>query len=350
MKQIARILGIVGVALMSGVACVSQAENQAERAATSSSTAAPSTEKPPLKWVQSITLPGVEGRFDHFAVDLKHQRLFVAALGNNSLEILDLKTGKSLRSVQNLPEPTGVAFVPELNCVFVACGGGERCEILDGDTFSVIQSVAGLPDADNVRYDRKARQIFVGYGDGAIAVINAQNGQKIGDIPLEAHPESFQLEENGPRIFVNVPEAGYIAVIDRQKRAVIAKWSTRAVKANFPMALDEAGHRLFVGCRAPAQVLIFNTASGQLEDTQRISGDTDDLFWDAKRARLYVSCGAGRVDVLQVEGKHWSSRGDLITSDGVRTSLFVPSLNRLFVAVPHRGAQNAEIRVFAVLP
>ncbi len=303
-----------------------------------------------LRLLQTIPLPGVEGRFDHFAVDVARQRVFVSALGNDTLEIVDLRTGQRLHSVQGLKEPTGVAFAPELNRIFVAEGAGERCQILDGTTFAVVQSVSGLPDADNVRYDSAAKQVYIGYGDGALAILDAVSGKRLGDIKLAGHPESFQLESKGKRLFVNVPTAGYIAVIDREKRAVIATWSTRAVKANFPMALDEVGHHLFVGCRAPAQELVFDTISGQLADTQRIGGDTDDLFWDAKRARLYVSCGAGVVNVFQVQGRHWSKLADVDTSAGARTSYFVPELDRLCVAVPHRGAQGAELRVFAVQP
>lgn len=337
------VFAVVPVALVSLVACGSQAENQ-----TNSAPKAASTQNSALRLVQTIPLPGVEGRFDHFAVDVKRQHLFVAALGNDSVEVLDLRDGKLLRSLKGLQKPTGVAFVPEFNRLFVGNGDGQSCEVFDGDSFALLQSVKGLPDADNVRYDSAAKQIYVGYSDGALAVINAADGRRVCDIKLAGHPESFQLETVGRRIFVNVPSAGYIAVVDRDKRAVIATWPTRGVKANFPLALNEAGHRLFVGCRQPAQVLIFDTTTGQMVNTRNIGGDTDDLFWNAKQARLYVSCGAGEVNVFQPEAIRWTLRATIPTATGARTSYFVPELQRLYVAVPRRGAQGAEIRAYAV--
>ena len=289
--------------------------------------------------------------FDHFSFDAKRQHVFVAALGNDTLEIADLKSGKHLRSVKGLKKPTGVAFAPEFDRIFVATGDGETCEVLDGATFAVVQSVTGLPDADNVRYDSGAKQIYVGCGDGALAVLDAASGKHLGDIKLAGHPESFQLEKAGPRIFVNIPSAGQIAVVDRVKRAVVATWPLDGAQSNFPMALDEANHRLFVGCRAPARVLVYDTNTGKVVNTLKIDGDTDDLFWDAARKRLYVSCGAGFINVFQTNGAaDYESVARISTSSGARTSLFVPELNRLCVAVPHRGAQGAQLRVFAVQP
>lgn len=347
-------VGVVPIALVVLAVYGARAEKTDESLASLPVSAAQAPNKldsnAPLRLLKVIPLPGVKGRFDHFAVDVVRQRVFVAALGNGTLEILDLRTGTHLHSVKGLGEPTGVAFAPELNRIFVATGSRETCEVLNGDTFAIIQSVTGLPDADNVRYDSAAQQIYVGYGDGVIAVLNAANGKRLGDITLAGHPESFQLETNGNRLFVNVPSAGYIAVVDRDRRAVTATWSTRGVKANYPMALDEAGHHLFVGCRQPAQELVFDTLTGGLADTQNIGGDSDDLFWDAKRARLYVSCGDGILNVFQVEGRRWSSVVNIPTAAGARTSYFVPELNRFCVAVPHRGTQSAEIRVYAVQP
>ncbi len=297
--------------------------------------------------VQIIPLPGVEGRFDHFAIDPQRQHLFVAALGNDTLEVLDLRAGKSLRSIRGFSKPTGVAFAPQFQRLFVGNGEGGSCEILDGDSFDTVQNIKGLPDADNVRYDSAAGQVFVGYGSGALAIIRAADGKRVGDIPLGAHPESFQLETLGRRIFVNVPDAGQIAVVDRDKRAIAALWPLQGARSNFPMELDEAHHRLFIGCRDPARVLIYDTTSGQVVDTLSIGGDADDLFWDAGQSRLYVSCGAGIVNIFQLKAKGWTLLASLVTAAGARTSFWAPELRRFYVAVPHRGAQGAEIRAYA---
>lgn len=304
-----------------------------------------------LRLVQAIPLPGVEGRFDHFAIDLQRRHLFVAGLGNNTLEVLDLREGKHLHSIKGLRKPTGIAFVPEVDRVFAASGDGETCEILDGDKLSLVQSVKSLPDADNVRYDSVAKHIYVGYGDGALGIVDAVSGQRLGDVKLAGHPESFQLEKAGARIFVNVPTARQIAVVDRTKRAVVATWPLEGARSNFPMALDEVNHRLFVGCREPARVLVYDTTSSRVTATLSIAGDTDDLFYDEVRQRLYVACGAGFINVFQQQDDgHCEAIGRMATAAGARTALFVPELNRLYLAVPHRGTQTAQILAYAVQP
>jgi DNA-binding beta-propeller fold protein YncE len=253
---------------------------------------------PALVRVQTIPLPGVAGRIDHLAVDVPGQRLFVAALGNNTLEVLDVKRGVRLRSVRGLREPQGVAFAPEVGRVFVGNGGGASCEILDGKTLERVGSVPDLEDADNVRCDAGKREVYVGYGSGALCVIDGRSGKRLRQIPLGGHPESFQLAKAGSRLFVNVPDAGQIAVVDRGKPAVVATWPVRGAGANFPMALDERHHRLFVGCRRPARLLVYDTETGRPVAATPIVGDTDDLFYDAARRRLYVSGGAGAITVI----------------------------------------------------
>jgi DNA-binding beta-propeller fold protein YncE len=187
-----------------------------------------------LRHVKTIELPGVEGRFDHFAVDLKGNRLFLAALGNNTLEVFDAAARTHVRSVKGLRKPTGVAFLPETGRVAVANGDNGTVRFYDAITLEPAGQVGGLDDADNVRYDATAKRLYVGYGSGALAVIDAAKQEKVGNIKLDGHPESFQLEGDGKRIFVNVPEAKHIALVDREKGAVVAKWPVREAGANFP--------------------------------------------------------------------------------------------------------------------
>src|ERR1051325_6524329 len=204
-----------------------------------------------LKLVQTIPLPGVQGRFDHFAIDLKGRRLFVAALGNNTLEVIDVAAGKSLQSISGLHKPTGVLYLQEQNRVCVANGGDGSLRLFDGNPLRPAGTIGGFDDADNLRFDSKTGLIYLGYGDGALAVIDSKNKQKVGDIKLRGHPESFQLENGGGRIFVNVPDGKEISVVDREKRETVATWRFEKFEGNFPMALDEANHLLFAGCRRP---------------------------------------------------------------------------------------------------
>jgi DNA-binding beta-propeller fold protein YncE len=298
---------------------------------------------------QTIPLPGVEGRIDHLDIDINGQRLFVCALGNNTVEVVDLKKGERVHTISGLGAPQGVAFVPELNRLFVANDKGGVCNIYDADSFQLIGKVDFADDADNVRYDSASKQIYVGFGSGGIGIINAVEGKTVASIKLAAHPEAFELEKQAHRIFVNVPNARHVAVIDRDKGDVIATWKTDGAFGNFPMALDEANHRLFVGCRIPSKLIVLDTESGKMVASIGISGDPDDLFYDRKRHRVYVICGAGKIDIVdQTDANTYKALTKINTADGARSGLFVPEGDALFVAVPHRGSQRAEIRRYQI--
>jgi DNA-binding beta-propeller fold protein YncE len=301
----------------------------------------------PLVLVQTIELPNVEGRIDHLAADVAAQRLYVAALGNNTVEVLDLKTGTHAKSLAGFREPQGIAVVADASMVAVANGQGDGVQFIDASDHHPTRAVKLGDDSDNVRYDAVAKRLFVGFGGGALAAVSSPDGKVLGEAKLAGHPESFQLERSGSRVFVNVPDANQIAVIDRAAMRVIATWPVVGAKANFPMALDEATHRLFVGCRRPARVLVYDTATGKESGSFDIVGDTDDLFYDAARKRLYVSGGEGFLDVFQEGDAGRLARvAHVATAAGARTSLFVPEQSRLYLAVPHRGNQKAELRIY----
>lgn len=303
----------------------------------------------PLRMVRAIELPRVEGRIDHLALDGARLRLFVAALGNNTVEVIDLKAGVHIKSVAGFREPQGIAVVPDAKTIAVASGQGEGVQTISADDYRLLRTIPMGEDADNVRYDAAAQTLYVGYGGGALAAVNPREGSVVGRAALNGHPESFQLERSGPRIFVNVPAAGHVAVVDRTTMTVTATWPVTGAKANFPLALDEAGHRLFVGCRSPARVLIFDTATGKPIGAFAIVGDTDDVFFDAAHRRLYVSGGEGFIDVLDAREPAALARlARIATAAGARTSLFAAEQGRLYLAVPHRGAQRAEIREYEV--
>jgi DNA-binding beta-propeller fold protein YncE len=303
----------------------------------------------PLKLTQTIALPGVEGRIDHFAFDVAGERLFVCALGNNTVEVVDLREGVRVHSITGFGAPQGIAYIPELNRIFVANDRRGICKIYDGKSFQAVGELDFKDDADNVRYNSATKQIYVGFGSGGIAVVNAPDGKQIGSIKLSAHPEAFELEKTGKRIFVNVPNSRHVAVIDRDKSEVVATWKTDLAFANFPMALDEVNHRLFVGCRLPSKLVVLNTESGDVVAKIDISGDPDDVFYDRKRHRIYAICGAGKIDIIeQTDASNYKALTKIDTAEGARTGLFVPERDTLFVAVPHRGSQQAEIRAYRV--
>jgi hypothetical protein len=316
-------------------------------AATSPSAGVSAAENRPLELVRSIAMPGVKGRIDHMAADVKGHRLFVAALGNNTLEVIDLEQGKRLHSIPGLREPQGVVYLANLGRIAVASGEDGSCRFFNSRTYRPVASIDCKEDADNVRYDERANRLYVGCGKGALAAIDLAKLVQVANIPLAGHPEAFQLESTGSHIFVNVPSARTIDVIDRGKGVVVAHWPMGELQATFPMALDESHHRLLIGCRKPARLAVLDTESGKAITALPCTGDTDDVFYDRRLRRVYVSGGEGAVSVFQQgDSDHYSLLATVPTAPGARTSLFVPAVGRLYLAVPHRGTQLAKIREY----
>jgi DNA-binding beta-propeller fold protein YncE len=301
----------------------------------------------PLAFLRAIELPGVEGRIDHLAFDAATRRLYVAALGNNSVEVLDAGAGRHLKSLPGFREPQGIAVLPDVKSVAVANGEGDGVQLIGAEDYRIGSAIRLGDDADNVRYDPAAKRVYVGFGSGALAAIDPASAKVLAQATLAGHPESFQLERGGSRAFVNVPTAQHVAVVDRGSMKVTATWPVTSAGANYPMALDEANHRLFIGCRRPAKVLVFDMTTGKQSASFDTVGDTDDLFYDVARRRVYVTGGEGFIDVVQDQGANGFARvAHIPTAAGARTSLFVADQGRLYLAVPHRGSQKAEVRVF----
>jgi hypothetical protein len=300
----------------------------------------------PLVLEQKISLGEVRGRIDHLAIDLARDRLFVAELGNNSLGVVDLAAGKLLRRVGGLDEPQGVAYDLGSDTIYVAGGGDGSVHRFEGADLVPLEPIQLGADADNVRLDSKAGRMVVGYGDGALALVETASGKLMSEIRLPGHPESFQLEHGGPRIFVNVPDAHRITVVDRSTGRQVASWGLPDAEANFPMALDEADGRLMVGYREPALLAVFDTSSGAPVARLPACGDADDIFLDFQRHRLYLSCGAGFLDVIQHRDDTYEELARIPTIPGARTSLFVAERDRLYLAVRASGHEGAAVWIF----
>jgi len=288
--------------------------------------------EPPLVLERTIPLTDVSGRIDHMAVDLRRGRLFVAELGNGTVDVVDLAAGKAIHRIAGLKEPQGVGYSPQVDLIAIASAGDGSVRLFKGEDLSPAGVVSLGEDADNVRLDVRTGQFVVGYGSGGLTVLDPASRSVASDIKLPAHPEGFQLDPSTRRAFVNVPDAGQVAVVDLTAGKQIASWRVPGLKANFPMALDSTGSVLATVFRSPPRLVLLDTKTGVVTANLPICGDADDVFFDAKRQRLYVSCGEGMVDVLQgdVAGYHPLAR--IPTHSGARTSLFVPELDRLFVA------------------
>jgi DNA-binding beta-propeller fold protein YncE len=309
------------------------------------SIAAGAQQSSPLSSAGRIELSDVNGRIDHFSADVKGGRLLLSALGNHTVEVLDARSNKRIHTIRDLAEPQGVLYDADSNRIIVACAGDGSVNVFDGTSYNRINRVTVGDDNDNVRYDVRSKQFLVGYTNGLALFDSA--GKQTANIPLDGHAESFQLEKRGTRAFVNVPTKQEIEVVDLDKKSVVGRWPFKNERRNYPMSLDEEHHRLFVGFRDPARLLVINTETGQTVPPVDIVGDTDDLFYDAEKRRIYVIGGEGFVDVIeQDDADHYQRIDRIKTASGARTGYFVPDWNKLFVGVPHRGSQQAGVLVF----
>ncbi len=312
------------------------------------------TNNPQLKLIQTIPLPNVNGRIDHMDIDLQHQKLFVAELENNSVDVIDLTTGKRIQSITNgLQEPQGVLFVPEFNKVFISNGGNGIVKIFDTNSFKPLNDIKFSEDADNIRYDDNTKLVYVGYGNGGIGIINTKDNKIIANINLPGHPESFQIEKKGKdnnnQLFVNIPYSNLITVIDKNKKSISNNQLLSNYRGNFPMALDDANHRLFIGTRDPPKIVVLDTQSGKIISSLDISRDPDDIFYDSINKHIYVSAGEGFINIIEQKDKdHYYMLDNVATSPGSRTSFLVQEINRLYLAVPKHNNHNAEIRVYEI--
>jgi DNA-binding beta-propeller fold protein YncE len=299
----------------------------------------------PLRLEKTIDLPDVQGRIDHLTIDLRGEKLFVAALGNNTVEVIDIKAGRRAKTIAQLQEPQGVLYVAETNRLYIANGKDGSVRVFDANSYALLKTLDYNDDADNLRYDSGRKRIFVGYGGGALGELDSE-GNKTADIKLDAHPESFQFEKDGPRIYVNLPKSRKVVVVDREKRTITATWKTGMAFANYPMALDESNHRLFVVTRLPARLLVFDTNTGTIVQKHSAVGDCDDVFYDKTRKRIYASGGDGAISVFeQKDADHYTESARITTVKGARTSFFSPELDRLFLAVRREGSRSAAIQV-----
>jgi DNA-binding beta-propeller fold protein YncE len=304
---------------------------------------ATATEAPLLTVEMKVPLGEVSGRIDHLAYDAARMRLYVAELGNDTVGIVDLRAYRVVRTVAGFKEPQGIGYEPATDTVYVANGGDGSVRLFSGADFEPLGMIALGDDADNVRIDVGAHRVYVGYGNGALAVIDPATRKRVADIALEGHPESFRLDTASPNIFVNVPDAKQIAVVSRETNRQIASWETGGLRSNYPLAIDSGKARVMSVFRHPARLQAYEPRTGRVLGGSDVCGDSDDLFVDAQRHRVYVICGDGNVDVLDASGDDFRRLARIATSSGSRTGLFVPEIDRLVVAIRATGTHRAAL-------
>ena len=306
-------------------------------------------EKDELSLTQTIALPKVQGGLNHMSVDGEHQRLFAAAPTNKTLEIVDLKSGKPWRSLEG-ERPAAARYAPEFNQLYVS--SGENLYMYDGSSFGLFVRIDLQSRLDELEYSARAMELYVGCmttSKTGIAVIAIPEGRLLGKIAFPASPQGIAVEERGGRIFANIPANSSIEVVDRKERKVMATWQLGGSRDNFPMALDETGHRLFVACRRPAEMLALDSESGKIVAHVHCVGDADDMAYDPAHKRIYISGAEGSISVIeQRDADRYRLLEYVTTVPGAATSTFSSQLNSLYVGVPRRDNEAAQIRVFKV--
>lgn len=307
----------------------------------------------PLALQQTIPLPGVAGKFDHFAIDLAGQRLFAAATGNHSVEVIDLASGKVEQSIIGLGKPHGLAWIDSTHTLYVADGTLAELRQYRGAPLKLAGSIKLSDDADDMVYNGSNHLLFVGHGGSEaaparITVVDTMDFHLKTNIAVASHPEAIEIDPQGQRIFANIADSGEVSVIDGAGNAVTSSWKLSGADHNVPLAYDSEGHVLYVACRTPAVLLALDAATGKELSRVPTAEGADDLFYDASTHRVYVIAGAGEVDVFQADA-HTAlhSVGKIATVAGAKTALLVPSQSRLYVGVPGGASKPAEIRIYS---
>jgi DNA-binding beta-propeller fold protein YncE len=296
----------------------------------------------------------VAGRFDHFAFDAADGRLFVAATGNHSVEVVNVKTGQRIETIAGLGKPHGLAWVADQGKLFVADGSLAALKVYAGSPLKEVAALALSDDADDMVYDSRTRLLYVGHGGssaaipGRIAIVNTRDNSLVANLPVSAHPEALEIDPDGKRVFANIADSSEIVVIDSASHSIKATWKLSRARDNVPVAFDADDQALLVGCRTPARSVSVDAGTGaEVSDLPSAAG-ADDLFYEAQRHRAYLISGSGAVDVYQVApDKSLKAVDSIKTGPGAKTGLLVPALKALFVAVPATPTGPAEIRMYA---
>ena len=302
-----------------------------------------------LKLIKEISMPEVKGRVDHMAFNQKDQVLYVAALGNNSVEVIDLKNGTIVHSIKGIEEPQGIAYVQDQNEIAVASGGNGDCVFYNASTFQKLATIHLSSDADNVRYDAAEKKLYVGYGNGGLGMIDPKVHKLIGDIKFPAHPESFQIDKKNELIFVNLPDDHSIAVIDAMNFKLKDTWKISDLRANFPMTLDTANSLVIVGFRHPATLVAYDNKSGKEVSKTDLVGDVDDVFYYADKKLLLASGGNGYINIFKKSADNqFKLVSNISTRDGARTSLLIPSLGYFILAARANSGKSTTIIIYQI--
>lgn len=310
-----------------------------------------------LELVRTTELPGIEGDLDHLAVDSAGQRLFICAEDNGTVRVIDLKTGKLERTVKGFKTPHSILYLPDQSELYVT-DGSKAVQVLDSNTYAVKGAIATTPGADSIGVDAKNHLMYAVTGGkdvpmktSDLTVIDTKSGKMIREIPIDAaHVEAMALEESGPRLFINVTDKNYMAVIDRSTGKTIAEWHIAEAQENAPVAFDERHQRLFIVCRNPGKLVVLDSKSGKSVASFPTGARADEAIFDKAHHRIYVASGQGKIFVYeQVDADHYKALPTIPSAAGAKTAVLSPDATKLYVSVsPGEGKTGAKVLTYSV--
>ncbi len=300
--------------------------------------------------------PGYSGDFDHFGIDLKGNRLFLAAEDHGTVELFNLKTGQHERTLTGVQTPHAFIYLPEHNRLIVTDSGKGMTKIMEATNYKVVGHIKLAPGADSAEYDTSTGHLYIVTGGKDVGMKNCflnevdpLTGHVYAQLQFDSdHTEAVKAEQHGNRLFVNVADHNYVAVVDKKTLKEIARWPLNGAQTNLTMALDEADHRLFVGTRNPSKLFVLNTDTGATVAMLDAPATSDGLFWDAARKRVYVPGGDGHLGVFQqVTPDLYAARPWIRSALGAKSGIVVPELDRLYLAAsPGEHGKGGEVLWF----
>ena len=313
--------------------------------------------KPPLRLLETIPLPDLKaGDFDHFAVDLAGNRLFLTGEANIAVLVLDIRANKLIHTISDVDEPHSLLYLPAAKQLWVVAGGDGTVKIFDSGTYALVETVKVTDGADSSAYDPAKHLFYIAAGGSdaklpysLIDIVDTSTRKKVGDIKVDSvNIEALALEKNGPRIFANVRDKSLVGVIDREKKTVTTTWPLGELHGNTPLTYDDANHRIFVAGRKPPSLVVLDSESGKIVASLPIAEMTDDMAFDPASKRIYVACNEFAVVFQQKDADHYEELGRVATGFRAKTNILVPQLKRYYVAAPRHENEMAGVKVFEV--
>jgi DNA-binding beta-propeller fold protein YncE len=317
--------------------------------------------KAPMRLIQTIALPNVEGYFDHMAVDIKGQRLFLPGEHQRTIEVVDLRAGKVIHTITGFGgDPRKTIYLPETNEIWVD-DGDATVKAFSGVSYEMVKNVPlsghelgqdSRRVPDNGAYDPITQLFYLGDRadglkkegiKGSIEIVDIKNGKYVGNIEVDGlNPAGLALDPASPRLYVVIGDTSQVLVIDREKRAVMATWPITGGPEPHAVALDAAHHRLLIGSRVkrghlykPGKMVVMDSDTGEVMNAIDTEGGVDEVVYDAPSKRVYYTGTTGYVDVFkQIDADHYERVGMAPTGWIAKTSLLVPELKRFYSAVP----------------